>query len=223
MGGQMAPPEEEVLPPEVVESEPNLLLRWIALGIALVIVALIVFFMARRRASAEGEGDIEEERSSIFSAALARKQLRDLFRRKPRPERPRRLDLERDPDSVREAMLYLQVLATRQGVGRMAWETPRDFAARLAVEWAGLDDPLGVIRARYERARYGETDEDRREAVQAWRQIRDERRDAPPKPSADDKDGNIGGRQREAVNDDRIHQQVMDSRTANASRKMIIS
>lgn len=193
MGGQIAPPEEEVLPPEVVESEPNLLLRWIALGIALVIVALIVFFMARRRASADGEGDIEEERSSIFSAALARKQLRDLFRRKPRPERPRRLDLDRDPDSVREAMLYLQVLATRQGVGRMAWETPRDFAARLAKEWAGLDDPLGVIRARYERARYGETDEDRREAVQAWRQIRDARRDAPPKPSADDKDGNIGG------------------------------
>src|SRR5690606_19417658 len=145
MGGQVAPPEEEVLPPEVVESEPNLVLRWIALGLALVIVALIVFFMARRRASVDGDGNIEEERSSIFSAALARQHLGDLFRGKPRPERPRRLDLERDPESVREVMLYLQVLASRQGYGRETSETPRDFAGRLAVEWPGLHEPLDIV------------------------------------------------------------------------------
>lgn len=213
MGGQMAPPEEEVLPPEVVESEPNLVLRWIALGLALVIVALIVFFMARRRASVDGDGDIEEERSSIFSAALARKQLRDLFRRKPRPERPRRLDLERDPESVREVMLYLQVLASRQGYGRETSETPRDFAGRLAAEWPGLREPLDIVRGRYERVRYGETEEDRREAVQAWRQIHDARRDAPPKPSGEDRHGGLSGRQREAMSDARI---------ADASRKTVM-
>jgi len=222
MGGQMAPPEEEQLLPQEVESEPILWLRWVALGIALVIVGLIVFLMARRRASADGEGDIEEERSSIFSAALARKQLRDLFRRKPRAERPRRLNLEQDPESVREAMLYLQVLATRKGVGREASETPRDFAARLAVEWPGLDQPLGVIRARYERARYGETEEDRREAVQVWRQIHDARRDAPPKPPEDDQDTGTTDRQREGVRERRIHHEVRNSRLDNFGRKSVM-
>src|SRR5690606_21060034 len=183
-------------------------------GLALVIVALIVFFMARRRASVDGDGDIEEERSSIFSAALARKQLRDLFRRKPRPERPRRLDLERDPESVREVMLYLQVLASRQGYGRETSETPRDFAGRLAAEWPGLREPLDIVRGRYERVRYGETEEDRREAVQAWRQIHDARRDAPPKPSGEDRHGGLSGRQREAMSDARI---------ADASRKTVMS
>src|SRR5690606_24932273 len=149
-----------------------------ALGIAILIAAVIVFTMLRRREPA-GEGDaVDEERTSIFSAALARKQLRDLFRRKPKPERPRKLDLETDPSSVREPMLYLQVLAARQDAHRATPETPQDFSVRLAQQWPGLAEPLQAIRDRYERTRYGETEEDRRAALAAWHDIWSGRKDA---------------------------------------------
>jgi hypothetical protein len=181
MEGQPAPPEEEqpLQQPEPLDSEYVTLLRWIALGIALIVVAIIVFTMLRRREPA-GEGEtVDEERSSVFSAALARKQLRDLFRRKPRPERPRKLDLDRDPGSVRETMLYLQVLAERQDAGRKPHETPRDFTERLGGQWSGLAEPLRALRERYERTRYGETEEDRRAALDAWHAIWSARKDAP--------------------------------------------
>lgn len=183
MQGQ-AGPEEEPMPlqEQTGESEFATLLRWIGLGIALVIVAVIVFMLARRRESASGDGVVEEERSSIFSAELARKQLRDLFRRKPKAGRPHRLDLDRDPGSVRDTMLYLQVLAARQEVGREASETPHDFTERLASAWPDLSGPLQAIRERYERARYGETDEDRRAAIEAWREIWGARKDAVTAP-----------------------------------------
>jgi hypothetical protein len=178
MEGVAPPPEEEtLLPNEPGGSEYATLLRWVALGIAILVVVIIIFMLARRRSVETDDGDVDEERSSIFSAALARKQLRDLFRRKPKADRPRRLDLARDPDSVRESMVYLQVLAARQDVPREPFETPRDFSNRLSAEWSGLEEPLRIIRDRYERVRYGETDEDHQAAIAAWREIWSSRKD----------------------------------------------
>jgi hypothetical protein len=173
MEGQFAQqqPMEEMPLPEESENPYATLLRWIALGIALLIAAFIIYRLTRAPRAGEGEGDPDEERQSIFSASLARKQLRDLFRRAPKPARPRHLDLDAEPASVRETMLYLQVLAARQDAPRAAAETVADFTSRLAGEWQGLAAPLEVLRERYERARYGETEEDRQDAVAAWRQV----------------------------------------------------
>lgn len=182
-GNDVPPPDEGPLEQE--EPEPwryATLVRWIMLMIIVWIVMVVILKMSRSRAVDTEVGVMDEERSSVFSAALARKQLRDLFRRKPKPEQPRRLDLDRDPESVRESMLYLQVLAARQEVGRAPYETPRDFADRLAIEWSGVSGPLHVIRERYERARYGETEEDRRAVVEAWHRIWSARKDVVIEP-----------------------------------------
>jgi|GEM_PF-1999568 len=171
-------------PPEMTEGEfPYVtLLRWVALGIALLIAAGIIFQLSRAVRRDDDQGEVDEERQSIFSANLARQQLRDLFRRKPRAERPRKLNLDQPPGSVRESMLYLQVLATRQRVGREPGETPADFTMRLARLWPQVGEPLQVIRERYERARYGETPEDLAAAVGAWRIIWQHRKDVPIPP-----------------------------------------
>jgi hypothetical protein len=121
-------------------------------------------------------------------------------------------------------MLYLQVLATRQGAGRESHETPHDFARRLSAEWTGLEEPLRTIRDRYERVRYGESEEDRQAAIAAWRQIRDARRGAEPKsPEREpDQDKGIPDRHLAGVREARIHQQIKESREANKARRTIM-
>ncbi|HEV2072405.1 MAG TPA: DUF4129 domain-containing protein [Thermomicrobiales bacterium] len=179
---QQAPvAEHEIVQPEVESEEAPYatILRLVALGIALLVVAVIVFRLSRAGGSGDGEGEPDEERESVFSTSLARQQLRDLFRRKPKPERPRKLNLDRPPQSVREGMLYLQVLASRQRVPRSGTETPADFTTRLASEWPSVAAPLQVIRDRYEVVRYGETEQDPAAVVDAWRIIWQHRKDAP--------------------------------------------
>jgi hypothetical protein len=184
------PPQPEPRPQEdmrieqtvVTETPYATLLRWVVLGIALIIAAIIIYRMTRARASDEDDGEIAEERESIFSADLAKQQLRDLFRRKPRAERPRRLDLDQPPSSVREAMLYLQVLATRQHAGRRIHETPADFTIRLTNAWPGVGAPLRTLRDRYELVRYGETEDDRALAVEAWQDIWRRRKEVVVEP-----------------------------------------
>lgn len=180
MEGVPAPVNEPMQEPADDSVDPTLVtvLRWIGLGIVLMIIAAIVFHLSRRRTDESDGEKVDEERTSIFSTDLARNQLRNLFRRKPKLVPPRRLALDRDPGSVRESMLYLQVLASRQETGREPRETPHDFTERLAVEWPGLAGPLETIRDRYEQVRYGETEEDRRAVVEAWRQIWSSRRAA---------------------------------------------
>lgn len=176
--GQQQPMEEMPLPEES-DNPYATLLRWIALGIALVIAAIIIYRLTRAPQRRDGEGEPDEERQSVFSASLARQQLRDLFRRKPKAARPRRLNLDTPPSSVREGMLYLQVLAARQRTPREDAETPADFTSRLAAEWPAVAGALQVVRERYEQVRYGETDADRAAVVDAWRQIWSHRKDVP--------------------------------------------
>lgn len=181
---QGAPPEQEPMMQDEPVGEPEFatLLRWIGLAIALIIAAIIIFRLTSGRRQVEEDADVDEERSSVFSASLARQQLRDLFRRKPKKERPRKLDLNQPPGSVRESMLYLQVLAERQRVGREPDETPADFTRRLAADWPVVTDSLGAIRDRYEHVRYGETADDRATVADAWRAIWQHRKDAPIPP-----------------------------------------
>ncbi|HVL23585.1 MAG TPA: DUF4129 domain-containing protein [Thermomicrobiales bacterium] len=176
---QMTPPQQQLQMQQEEPGEPPYatLLRWAVLSLVLLTVAIIIWRMTRARAGVDEDGVVAEERESIFSADLARQQLRDLFRRRPRAERPRRLDLDQPPDSAREAMLYLQVLATRQEAGRRLNETPADFTMRLTNAWPGVGAPLRVLRDRYELVRYGEMEDDRAAVVAAWQDIWRRRKD----------------------------------------------
>jgi hypothetical protein len=135
--------------------------------------------MARNLAGDKDDGIGDEERSSVFSADLAKAQLRDLLRRRNRGSRIPTLNLDAAPANVRESWRYLQVLAIRQDVGRRDAETPQDFSARLRAVWPGTAQPLNDLAKRYERSRYGDLDSqrDRDAAVASWADIYRRRKD----------------------------------------------
>jgi hypothetical protein len=178
-GQQGTPPATEM--PEQGEVEPWWFAPYLRFAglIALVLVGLALLVRFARFRMAGEVTDNEEERSSVFSGSLLKQQIRNLFQRRSGGERPRKLDLGSDPASVRESMLYLQALAARLGTPRRPSETPHDFTGRLSREWASLDGPLREINRRYERVRYGETEDDRAAVVAAWREIWAAHRDEP--------------------------------------------
>ncbi len=149
------------------------LLRWGVLGAVILTVVVVLFRLTRRGESEADDGIVDEQRESVFSTDLARQQLRDLFRRRPRDTPPLRLDLDTPPADLREAMVYLEVLARRQGEGRQPDETPDDFAARLRAHWSGVSAPLVQFPQQYNRARYGEQSQpgDAELAARTWTQI----------------------------------------------------
>lgn len=149
------------------------LLRWGLLGAVILTVVVVLFRLTRRAESNEDDGIVDEQRESVFSTDLARQQLRDLFRRRQKGAPPPRLDLDRPPANLREAMVYLEVLARRQGEGRRPDETPEDFAARLRAHWAGVSAPLVQFPGQYDRVRYGEESRpgDDDIAAATWSQI----------------------------------------------------
>ncbi|MBA2470310.1 MAG: DUF4129 domain-containing protein [Chloroflexia bacterium] len=194
--GPLSPPEMPAQQPaemepivmedrEVGQWEYAILLRWVALFIAVAVVAIILFRITRKSQAADDDGAVDEHRDSVFSADLAKQQLRDLFRRRQREAKPPRLDLDRPPESVRETMVYLETLAARQGVGRRKAETPDDFAARLRAMWSGVGTALVDFPRRYEHIRYGEEPDgpgspDRERALADWTQIWNARKHVEP-------------------------------------------
>jgi len=191
-------PEPSFQPPPLLENrfqdrpppdqwEYAILLRWVVLGIAIAVIAILLFRFTRNRRLLDDAGRLDATRDSVFSAALARKQLRDLFRRRHRDQRAPPLDLDAQPSNVRESMLFLQTLALRQEVGRREAETPDDFVRRLRGSWIGLGAPLNDLAARYERIRYGELPDtaespDHRPAIEDWARIWRARKDIEPPP-----------------------------------------
>lgn len=171
------PPPGDLPAAQVGEFPAGELVRIVIVVGVLLFGALLLFRIVRHR-SPDPDGNAEEERESVFSGSLLRNQLRNLFKRKPGAERARKLDLNSDPISVREGMLYLQVLAERMDIGRETSETAHDFTERLSEDWPHLRDQLQEINRRYERARYGETEEDRSAVVTAWREIWRDREEA---------------------------------------------
>lgn len=197
--GPIALPETTFAPPAPVrdqfperppqeEWEYAILLRWVVLAIAMVLIAILLFRFRRKRRLLVDTDAMGATRDSVFSAELAKQQLRDLFRRRHRADRAPPLDLNGQPANVREAMRYLQTLAGHQDAGRREAETPDDFVRRLRGTWIGLGAPLNDLAARYERIRYGEQADtaespDHRPAIEDWNQIWRARKDVelPPK------------------------------------------
>lgn len=183
------PPVRDQFPerPPQDEWEYAILLRWVVLAIALVLIGILLFRFGRKRRQLVDAGAIEATRDSVFSAELAKRQLRDLFRRRHRVERPPPLDLNGQPANVRDTMRFLQTLARRQDAGRQDAETPDDFVRRLRGTWIGLGAPLNDLAVRYERVRYGEQPDttespDHRPAIEDWNQIWRARKDVEPPP-----------------------------------------
>nr|MBA3379825.1 hypothetical protein [Chloroflexia bacterium] len=170
---------------EVGQWEYAILLRWAALFIAVVVVAIILFRITRRAQAPDDDASVDEHRDSVFSTDLAKQQLRDLFRRRQREGKPPRLNLDQPPRSVRETMVYLETLANRQGVGRQENETSEDFAARLRAMWSGVGPALVDFPRRYEHVRYGEEEDapgspDHERALTDWTQIWNARKHVEP-------------------------------------------
>lgn len=204
MFGPVEQPQMQMQAPGVLEpliqqeGEPPvweyaILLRWVVIGVVVLVAAFLFFRFTRRPSATETDDSVDEQRDSVFSADLARKQLRDLFRRRQREARLPKLDLNSTPRGVREAMVYLLTLADRQGAGRRPAETPEDFVSRLRAIWPGVGAPLVDFPQRYERVRYGEIADDpgtpdHELAVRDWQLVWQARRDIAP-PEGDRSNG----------------------------------
>jgi hypothetical protein len=169
--------------PAALSHEWIMIARWVGLGIGVLIAAFIIWRMTRAKVRVPEDTGADESRESLFSGDLARRQLRDLFRRRGR-ERVRKLDLTQPPNSVREAYRYLTVLAARQGLGREEAETPHGYATRLTATWSDVHDPVTDLTGRYQRVRYGDLpdDPDRAGAIRDWQRVY-ERHEQPPEES----------------------------------------
>lgn len=154
--------------------------RWIALGIGILAMLGLVWYFSRRRARAEPESDVEEMRERVFDPNSVMDDLRGLFRRRPAEAPPRRVDLNRPPADVREAMRYLQELARIRGEPRKKNETPRVFAQRLGIAWPISERALESLRGEYERVRYGDLPGNDAAAISAWETIHAQQQQPPP-------------------------------------------
>lgn len=198
----MNPPVGEQLFPEEQGTTEQwkyaILLRWVALGLVLIALAIVLFKITRRSSPTSEDGIVEEHRDNVFSADLARQQLRDLLRRRQRNDRHRPLDLDGNPADVRDIMRYLETLAVRQGVGRKAAETSSDFLERLRAVWSGVSPSLLDFNGRYQRIRYGDHP-DMREgpeygpSLKDWTEVWNRRKDVEIEPAAKDARARMGG------------------------------
>jgi hypothetical protein len=145
-------------------------------GLVIVVVAVAILFLlsSLRRYRATSRDDARE---SLWSRDLARRQLRRLVTRRhaARPEREK-IDLTREPASVREAYRFLLTLAARSDLGRQPAESASAFSRRLATAWPDVAEPVLDLTERYLRVRYGEEPEepDSIPARDDWRAIRQE-------------------------------------------------
>lgn len=178
--GQKQPAQPPVKPPDFsqfqkpVAGNPPPELQ-IALGAIVAVVAVAVLLAALRRyRGARRDDDSEEQRESLWSRDLLLDQLRNAFRRRQATKAAAGMvALTDSPASVREAFLYLSVLAEREGAGRRDAESASDFARRLDALWPDAAEPVDDLTARYLRVRYGERPDapEREPARAAWRRI----------------------------------------------------
>jgi hypothetical protein len=143
------------------------------IAVVIIVCAIVLLRALRRYRGIDQDEEADEARESLWSRDLARAQLRGLFSRKRAARATPKIDLTKEPASVREAFLMLAVLADRDEIGRLPAESATDFAVRLARTWPDTATPVADLTERYLRVRYGEQrDElDISAARSAWRAI----------------------------------------------------
>jgi hypothetical protein len=169
---------QEPFPAGAVES-PVSVVASALVGLALLagMVALFVRIWRRRVRLPAGEGPLEE-RESIWSLDLARRQLRSVFGRASMGDRQRPfLDIADDEERRRAVrQLYQRMLARTAALGwpRPPSATPRAYGAQLA-QWAPAAEPaIRRLTGIYQRARYGReapTSQQVGQALRAWSEV----------------------------------------------------
>jgi hypothetical protein len=167
-------------PPGQMDFIPEPVMQVLQWVVALIIIALIIWFAVRQLRRVQkrerDEGEIEL-RESMFSRDALMSDLSDMLSglRRGLWSRRTRFNLRQDPASVREAYQHVIVHAGRQGIPRDERESPRQYAERLSTSEPDVRDPVDDLTERYIRARYAEltTDEDIRIAREDWDAIRE--------------------------------------------------
>ncbi len=165
-------------PPELVPittghsnrtSQHFYLYMWVGLGAFIVLIFIIVLSLFgsnfRRRKAALGR------KERVYEKGLLGQQLRSLFTRKKNPESiTRKISLDQQPRNPREAMLYVGVLAQREGIPWYSDESAQDFISRLNGHWPQELPWLATLLKAYEPERYGH-EPGNGDISQAWHQI----------------------------------------------------
>lgn len=166
-GGFLQPPQRPEATP-TPETAPVTLAdvpdpyRWLALVIFALLV-IVIFAVVLRRLRAAQAAEIDEERESLLSAELLQSQLGALwqkllgrFRSGAHALAPF-LNLDGENETrrlIRSAYQGLLAAATLTGQSRPRAATPQEYQHDLTAHWHTSDDPLAVITAHYNHARY---------------------------------------------------------------------
>jgi hypothetical protein len=140
--------------------------RWVALGVTLLLIGLAFAWALRRMLDAtRNRQGIEETRETVLSRELLQEQLSTLWRaflgrmrRAPQAVFGPYLPLEGEPDSRRSIRAVYQALlaaAKARGLERERSHTPVIYAQELAGDWPEGREPLETITSGYVQARYG--------------------------------------------------------------------
>jgi Domain of unknown function (DUF4129) len=130
---------------------------WIALGLA--VVLLLALFALRRRAAATEQASVGDELAATIGDAID--------------------DLEREPDARRAviaAYARMEGVLARNGLRRLASETPLEYLARALTGLTSRHDAVARLTRLFEVAKFSRRDVDdamKGEAIGALREIRD--------------------------------------------------
>lgn len=175
-GDALERPEQSPGQPDFIPETVLQVAQW---AVAVVIVALVVWFALRQlkrmqdRMRRSEEGELRESMWStdlLLSdlGAMLRGLRRDLWSRRPR------FDLGRPPEDVRDAYQHVIVHGGREGIPRDDRESALRYSDRIKQTEPGVGDALDDLTERYLRARYGEetSDEDVQLSRADWDAIR---------------------------------------------------
>ena len=168
---------------QLQQQSPNTVAPWLlvllqafCLVLPVALIALL-FLLVRRRARATQLTN--EVRESILSWSGLASDLRDLFASRRRGEGGLRAALaalrgNEPAQRIRRSYIRLLLASEAREHARQATQTPHEFAPTAVGAFPGTEQPIAIMTAAYERARYAPetaTPAEADRADQAWRQI----------------------------------------------------
>lgn len=175
-GGVLEPAAELNSGENFIPEPVMMVMQWVVVAL---IIGLVIWFGLRqlkrlqKKQKDEGEAELRE---SIFTRDALMSDISGFFAglRRGLWNRQSRFNLQRRPETVRDAYQHVIVHGNRQGFGRQPQETPGEYATRLSRVEPDVSDPVDDLTDRYLRARYGDlsTDEDVQMAQEDWEAIR---------------------------------------------------
>jgi hypothetical protein len=170
-------------PGRIIVELPDVL-RWVALAVLIIAVALVFGLLLRRLAALGKASDVDEVRESLFSRDLIQGQMSEAWqslvgrfsRRRAEKAQPF-LSLAGEMEArrmIREVYQSLLAVAHEQGQSRPPSQTPNEYGPTLAELWDVDSHALATITESYVQARYASVPPSVEQAhlvVRAWRRI----------------------------------------------------